>query len=116
LSASEEARQPEDSAFPPQEDSIVETDQTSNLTEHHSSSFAVDDDDEESTSEALTGMQEMIKAAAVWLCERDAEQEKKQARSKGLGQAKNRPGFRGGKGGGGRGDRIRSASTSASTG
>ena len=121
LSASEETNHQEDSGgFLTQEDSMVETDHTSNFTENHSSSFAVDDDDdeeEEEASEALTGMQEMIKAAAVWLCERDAEQEQKQARSKALSQAKSRPGFRGGRGGGGgRGGRIRSASTSTSTG
>jgi hypothetical protein len=118
LPAREEAKQLEGSAFQTPNDSIIETDHTSNFTEHHSSSFALDDDDDdddEEASEALTGMQDMIKAAAVWLCERDAEQEKKQARSKGLGQAKSRPGIRGGRGGG-RGGRIRSASTSATTG
>eukprot|EP00985_Skeletonema_marinoi_P032360 scaffold39117_cov148-Skeletonema_marinoi.AAC.6 len=116
MSIREEPSQAEDSAIITQRESVEETDQTSNYADNHSSSFTPvedDDDDEEEASEALRGMQDMIKAAAVWLSERDAEQEKKQARSKGLGQAKNRPGFRGGRGGG-RGGRIRSAFTSAS--
>ncbi|KAL7498365.1 hypothetical protein ACHAWT_009413 [Skeletonema menzelii] len=106
LSVSEESSKPEDSAFLNQRDSM-EDDYNSNYNENHSS-YAVeeeeedDEDDEEEASEALRGMHEMIKAAAVWLCERDAEQEKKQARSRGLGQAKNRPG---------KGGRIRAAST-----
>lgn len=108
LSESEGPRQPDDSAFLSRKESMEETDYNSNYTENHSSSYAVEDDDddyddEEEASEALRGMQDMIKAAAVWLCERDAEQEKKQARSRGLGQAKNRPG---------KGGRVRAASTS----
>jgi hypothetical protein len=118
MSIREQPSQVEDSAIITQRESVEETDQTSNYADNHSSSFTPvedddDDDEEEEASEALRGMQDMIKAAAVWLSERDAEQEKKQARSKGLGQAKNRPGLRGGRGGG-RGGRIRSASTSAS--
>lgn len=114
LSISDEQDQPEESGILTQRESLEETDHTSNYTDNHSSSYAVEDDvdnDEEEASEALRGMQEMIKAAAIWLSERDAEQETKQARTKGLGQAKNRQGFRGGRGGG-RGGRVRSASTS----
>ena len=108
LSAREESSQPDDSVFVSQGDSIEETDYTSAFTENQSSGYG-DEEDEEDSSEALEGMKEMIKAAAIWLCERDAEQEKKQARSKGLGKTNRLPGYRGGRGGG----RIRSSSATS---
>ena len=118
ISASKEAAEAENSAVTvTRRDSIGHRDsideaaeRTSNFAETNSPSFAVDEESEEA-SEALRGMQEMIKAAAVWLSERDEEQEKKrQARStKSLGQGKHRLGFRG-RGGA----RMRSASTSTS--
>lgn len=100
LSAREDSSHQEDLAFASHGDSMEETDYTSAFTENQSSGYG-DEDYEEDSSEALEGMKDLIKAAAIWLCERDAEQEKKQARSKGLGQARSRPGYRGGRGGGG---------------
>ena len=110
FSAREEEGQTEDSAVVPKSDSMEETDYTTSIYAENQSTDDAEEEEEDDRAEELTGMQELIKAAAIWLCERDAELEIKQARSKGLGKAKSLPLHRGGRGGG-RGGRLRTSST-----